>query len=200
MIKAELVRLLDDVIAVLRRVNECWKNRNGRTDEPSNASTKQTPIERNTEMAAVEVTISGMLYDKINRTTQNVVLIGEATLTGLGVGGGPIIPPEQKPPGIPGHPAHPIWGAPVDPGYGVPGRPIDPGAHPEHPILLPGMPGWPSDPPPQVPPPGSPPVALPMPGPVAPIVPPPAIIVDYPGVGKVLVPLPASAAPTPAKK
>lgn len=59
-------------------------------------------------MSAVEVTITGLLYDRANRTTQNVVLIGEATLTGLGVGGGPIIPPGGggSPPGI--------WG-PTDP-------------------------------------------------------------------------------------
>ena len=137
-------------------------------------------------MAAVEVTITGTLYDKLNRTTQQVVLIGEASLTGIGVGGGPIIPPPQSP----GTPTHPIMLP------GMPGWPSDPGAHPSHPIMLPGMPGWP-DPPPTMPPPGSPPVALPGPGPVAPIVPPPAIIVDYPGVGKVLVPCPVTA---PAKK
>lgn len=152
-------------------------------------------------MSAVEITISGVLYDKVNRTTQNVVLIGEASLTGIGVGGGPIIPPEQKPPGIPGHPAHPIWGAPVDPGYGIPGPPypgkppFDPGLRPEHPIFLPGMPGWP-DPPPTLPPPGSPPVVIVgPPGVVNPITPPPAIIVDYPGIGKVLVPQPVQAEP-----
>ena len=44
-------------------------------------------------MAAVEVTVSGILYDKIARTSQQVVLVGEGSLTGLGVGGGPIIPP-----------------------------------------------------------------------------------------------------------
>jgi hypothetical protein len=84
-------------------------------------------------MAAAEVTISGILYDKVNRTMQNVVLIGEATLTGAGIGGGPIIP-EGPPPGIwpsPGHPAHPIapggrppgfWGgvAPPYPDQGLP--------------------------------------------------------------------------------
>ena len=72
-------------------------------------------------MAAVEVTISGVLYDKLNRTVQNVVLIGEASLTGLGVGGGPIIPPGGgggSPPGI--------WG------------PNDP--RPNPPIAFP--PGW----------------------------------------------------------
>ena len=44
-------------------------------------------------MAAVELTITGVLYDKLARTTQQVVLIGEASLTGVGVGGGPVIPP-----------------------------------------------------------------------------------------------------------
>lgn len=91
-------------------------------------------------MAAVEVTITGMLYDRVNRTTQNVVLVGEASLTNVGVGGGPVIPPEgEKPPGIwpsPGHPTHPIvpggrppgfWG-PTDPrpGWGLPEPPTEP--------------------------------------------------------------------------
>ena len=44
-------------------------------------------------MAAIAITISGVLYDKVARTTRNVVLIGEASYTGLGVGGGPILPP-----------------------------------------------------------------------------------------------------------
>ena len=138
-------------------------------------------------MAAVEITISGVLYDKLNRTTQNVVLIGEASLTGVGVGGGPIIPPGQ-PPGSGAHPSHPI-ALPGDPWWGGDLKPT-------HPIMLPGMPGWP-DPPPQVPPPGSPPVMIPGSQPVNPITPPPAIIVDYPGIGKVLVPQPV---PPPAKK
>lgn len=85
-------------------------------------------------MSAVEVTISGVLYDRMNRTAQNVVLIGEATLTGLGVGGGPVYPEEPPPPGIwpsPGRPSHPIYyprpgGGPVDPGYGVEGPAIPP--------------------------------------------------------------------------
>lgn len=69
-------------------------------------------------MAAAEVTISGVLYDKTARTARPVVLIGEASLTGLGVGGGPIYPPVE-PPGY--HPEHPIVLPP----------------HPEHPIVLP---------------------------------------------------------------
>ena len=91
-------------------------------------------------MAAVDVTISGVLYDKLSRTTRPVVLIGEASLTGLGVGGGPILPGD--PPGI--------WG-PNDPrpGWGLPGQPPgiwgpnDP--RPSHPIVIPKPP---VDPPP----------------------------------------------------
>lgn len=128
-------------------------------------------------MAAVDITISGMLYDKLNRTTQNVVLIGEATLTGLSVGGGPIYPPGPiKPPGGGGEPPT-IW-----PGPG-------PLPHPEHPIVIPLPPNTPN-----VPPPGSPPVILPGSTPTHPITPPPAIVVDYPGIGKVVVPQPTQTA------
>lgn len=114
-------------------------------------------------MAAVEVTISGMLYDRLNRTTQNVVLIGEASLTGVGVGGGPIQPPAGggQPPGggQPGAPTHPIWGPPGSnfpdkPGYPpVAGHPLP--IRPEHPIQPPdgqppsgggGQPGTPTFP------------------------------------------------------
>jgi hypothetical protein len=100
-------------------------------------------------MAALEVTITGLLYDKWNRTTQNVVLIGEATVTGLGVGGGPMPPGgggAPLPPWYPGHPEHPIpptvWPTPPGGGGGQPPtggagphpeHPIWPGAHPEHP-------------------------------------------------------------------
>lgn len=97
-------------------------------------------------MAAVEVTITGVLYDKLNRTTQQVVLIGEASYTGLGIGGGPVIPPAS--PGVPTHPIYyppGIWGPtdprPTPPIANVPGidNPNPPGfgAHPEHPIVIP---------------------------------------------------------------
>ena len=137
-------------------------------------------------MAAVEVTISGVLYDKLNRTMQQVVLIGEASLTGLGVGGGPIAPPPDS-------------GLPVDPGYG---KPMPPN------MIWGGRPGpggggsWvpPQTLPPDVTPPvpGSPPILLPGGQPTHPIVAPPFIIIDYPGMGKVVVPQPlppAGAAP-----
>ena len=170
-------------------------------------------------MSAVEVTITGMLYDKLARTTQNVVLIGEATLTGLGIGGGPIIPPGGPPSGPvdPGYgkpmPPSQIWGGRPGPGDGgswvpkppyVSGGPIDPypdiggpgpqppsGARPEHPIyyppnvppvLTPPVPPNPGDPTtPVAPPPGSP-------GwPVQPITVPDYVVINYPGIGPVVV-------------
>ena len=142
-------------------------------------------------MAAVEVTITGMLYDKLARTSQNVVLIGEASLTGLGIGGGPIIPPGQPPGG----------GGPVDPGFGVPtppdviwgGRP--PPGYVTPPIYYPPL-VPPSLQPPEPPAPGSPTTPVPGIWPVAPIVPPPYLIVQYPGIGPVTVAPPVAASPT----
>ena len=156
-------------------------------------------------MAAVEVTISGVLYDKVNRTTQPVVLIGEATLTGLGVGGGPIIPPGQPPgPVDPGYgkpmPPSQIWGGRPGPGEGgswvprppyVSGGPIDP--YPDAGLPIPQPPLPPDFTPP---PPGSPPIVVGGEQPVHPIVPPPFIVVRYPGMGLVVVPQPV---PPPAK-
>lgn len=115
-------------------------------------------------MAAVEVTISGVLYDKLARTTQQVALIGECFLTNVGIGGGPIIPPE-KPPVIP------------------PGD-----LHPEHPIVIPPPPDMQPPPPPN---PGDPTTRVPGNWPVSSVVPPPYIIVNYPGIGPVVVAPPA---------
>jgi hypothetical protein len=86
-------------------------------------------------VSAVEITISGVLYDKLNRTMQQVVLIGEASLTGLGVGGGPIIPPPTDP-NAP-RPSHPI-ALPGDPWWGGDLRPTNP-------IAKPGDPWWGGD-------------------------------------------------------
>jgi hypothetical protein len=138
-------------------------------------------------MAAVEITITGMLYDTLARTTQRVVLIGEATLTGVGVGGGPIVPPpgggggEQPPLGI--------WG-PGDPRPTLPIAGWDPGTG-----TWPKPPITPVPPDVTIPPPGSPPQIIPGAQPVHPITPPPAIVVEYPGIGRVLVPMPLP--PTP---
>lgn len=127
-------------------------------------------------MAAVDVTITGVLYDKQNRTTQNVVLIGEASLTGVGVGGGPIIPPAQ-PPGI--------WGGGNEP---FPTPPIH--LPPTNPPIIWGGGNEPFPTPPIVIPP-TPPVNLPPGG--TPL--PPAVgvpieghIVFIPGYGWVFVP------------
>lgn len=107
-------------------------------------------------MAAVEVTITGVLYDKLNRTTQQVVLIGEASLTGLGVGGGPMPPGPEGPVHIWGPtdprptppiywPGYPGGGGGTQPPSGAhPSHPIYmPGAHPEHPIVIPPAPEQP---------------------------------------------------------
>ena len=102
-------------------------------------------------MAAVEVTISGVLYDKLSRTTRPCVLIGEASLTGLEIGGGPM-PPGGGDSGA--HPEHPIynppgiWGPPtMPPGFwgGGMGPGVKPQPHPEHPIALPPIPTEPPD-------------------------------------------------------
>lgn len=112
-------------------------------------------------MAAVEVTISGLLFDKLSRTTQNVVLIGEATLTGLGVGGGPMPPGGGggggSPPGIWGGGNQPFPTPPINlPPGGGGGQPpgIWGGGNvpmPSPPIAnVPGAPGYePPDKPPE---------------------------------------------------
>lgn len=148
-------------------------------------------------MAAVEVTISGVLYDKYARTTRPVVLIGEASLTGLGVGGGPIIPPgggAEPPLGIWGPPDMPpgFWGGGMGPG-------VKPQPRPEHPIVLPPDQVPPDMKPPEPPPPGTTtPVPPPegSPGwPVNPITPPPYLVVNYPGVGPIYVTPPVDITP-----
>jgi hypothetical protein len=126
-------------------------------------------------MAEVPVTLNGMLYDLLGRTTQRVVFIGDASYTNLGVGGGPmpggpplgfwggVAPPLPTHPIAPGGPPPGIWGgAPPYPDIGGPG----PQPHPEHPIVLP--PVEPGGPPVQIwPSPGHPahPIVLPDPPP-----------------------------------
>lgn len=88
-------------------------------------------------MADVPITINGVICDLYGRTiTGPVKIVGSMVKSGVGVGGGPIIPPEQG------------GGGPVDPGYGVPEHPADPGyfpPRPAHPIVLPPDP--PTEPP-----------------------------------------------------
>lgn len=160
-------------------------------------------------MAAVEVTITGVLYDKLARTSRPVVLIGDATLTGLGVGGGPVYPPEGGGGGGGGeHPEHPIyypptiWPDPRPPGGGGGSPPsIWPG-RPTHPIVLPPDQVPPDQQPPQTPPPGTvtpvPPPAGSSGWPTTGIVPPPYVVLQYPGVGPVYVTPPAQTAPSPS--
>jgi hypothetical protein len=105
-------------------------------------------------MASIPVTLDGIMYDLLNRTTQRVLILADASLQGVSIGGGPIQPPPGggQQPGYPPHPAFPIYGPgiptqPVDPGFGVGG----PGKPPGGGVIEPPKPGD------ATPPPGSPP-------------------------------------------
>jgi len=80
-------------------------------------------------MAATPITIVG-IETRDDGTSGNVTIVGMASITGLGVGGGPAVPP--------GQPTHPIV---------IPPGPDDP--HPAHPIVIPEPP---TEPPIDVPP------------------------------------------------
>jgi hypothetical protein len=79
-------------------------------------------------MAQVPVSMQVMIYPK-NKTVPPypATIVGYAWITGLEVGGGPIIPPDETPPV---QPPLVIWGGPIDPypdiGFPVPQPPIDP--------------------------------------------------------------------------
>lgn len=92
-------------------------------------------------MAAVPIVINNAViidyYDRVIGGPFKIV--GNAARSDVGIGGGPVIPPEggEKPPWLPGYrPEHPIVLPPIFPG----GPPIDIGAHPEHPIVIPPPP------------------------------------------------------------
>ena len=93
-------------------------------------------------MAAVPVTIQCMVYprDKSGRPYP-ATLVGFASITGLTVGGGPVVP--EAPPDIKPEPPLVIWGGPIDPYPDIGG----PGPQPP----------WPIDPPPDEIPPPTPP-------------------------------------------
>lgn len=166
-------------------------------------------------MAAVLVQIRGTMYDLLGRTSQQVLLQGEASLLGLEIGGGPIIPPPQpgQPPGIWGpndpRPQPPIANVPglppMGPNWPPGGQPpgIWPGPgplpHPEHPIVLPPEQVPPEQRPPEVPPPGTVTPVPPPPGspgwPVSSMVPPPYVVLNYPGYGPVVVTAPPKVEP-----
>jgi hypothetical protein len=83
-------------------------------------------------MAALPVEIRGTLYDLQSKSSRQVYIVGDAIKSGVGIGGGPVIPPSG------GNGDH-IWG-PTDP-------------RPTHPIAgIPGLPGYippiPTEPPP----------------------------------------------------
>src|SRR5215469_14354807 len=81
-------------------------------------------------MGYVPVTISAVIFPKgksADDQPEAVTIVGYAWVTGLGVGGGPVLPPPT--PGEPPHPEHPIV---LPPAQG--------GPHPEHPIVLPEPP------------------------------------------------------------
>lgn len=163
-------------------------------------------------MSTVPLSYRATIYDLQTKSSREVFLDGEAYITGYGIGGGPM-PPGQggdggKPPGIWGptdpRPNPPIANVPGAPGYKPPGiwGPTDP--RPNPPIAFP--PGWvggvpPELPPgvtvPEPPPPGSPTTAVPGNWPVQPVTPPAYMIVQYPGVGPVVVAPPAPTAPAP---
>ena len=93
-------------------------------------------------MASVPVTLVGVAYtDKTGTPPTPVTIVAELYHTGLGVGGGPIVPPGQ-PPGIwnPVFPTNPI--------------PIYPGGTPNPPGIWPS-PGHPDNSLPPVPPSGA---------------------------------------------
>lgn len=113
-------------------------------------------------MAAIPVTLDGMLYDLWAKTSQRVVIIAEASISGLGVGGGPMPPGGGQLPGAP--PGTGIWPNPPEGQAPIVSHPIvlpgdpswGPPPHVQHPIVLP-PPNLPTEPPPEgvkPPPPG----------------------------------------------
>jgi len=155
-------------------------------------------------MASVPVTLVGVAYtDKTGNPPTPITIVAEQYYTGVGVGGGP----------MPGGPPLGIWHDPggYRPPYvdiGFPGNqpgiwgPGDP--RPTNPISgIPGLPGYMSPLPPgtEQPQPGDPTTPLPPPSgssgwPVQPITPPPYIVVQYPGIGPVIVAPPESSKTT----
>jgi hypothetical protein len=124
--------------------------------------------------------LMGVLYplDKMH-APMAVYFLGNEWNPTLTIGGGPVFP-EGTPPSAGGIPIHPIWGPP---GFNPPGPGMPPGIWGDP--IIPVPPNTPD-----VPPPGSPPTVVGGTQPVNPIVPPPAVVIEYPGVGKVIVPLP----------
>src|SRR5262245_45444293 len=128
-------------------------------------------------MSARPIMLDGVLYpkDKMHAPIA-VTFMGVAYDPTLEIGGGPILPMPMPTPPV-------IWG-PTDP-------------RPTPPIYIPPVVPVPPDQP-NVPPPGSPPVIVGGTQPVTPMVPPAAVLIEYPGIGKVVVPQPTATAQPPA--
>jgi hypothetical protein len=77
------------------------------------------------KMGAVPVTIVATIYPKDKSVKPYpATIVGYANITGLEVGGGPILPPDECPPV---DPPNVIWGGNDPfPGYGLPEPPIPP--------------------------------------------------------------------------
>ena len=133
-------------------------------------------------MAEVPVTLNGVLFPKGRSASDQPIpctFVGSAWYSDLSVGGGPIYPPSGggKPPII--------WGGPIDPYPDIGG----PGPQPPLPPSV------------SAPQPGDPTVPLPPPAgsagwPAQSVVPPSYIVVNYPGIGPVVVSPPAPVPPT----
>ena len=93
-------------------------------------------------MAAVPVTIQCMIYPRDKSgDPYPATIVGFASITGLTVGGGPILPPDEVPPGEV-QPPLVIWGGPIDPypDHGLPEPPTPPDQPPATPT--PPHEGW----------------------------------------------------------
>ena len=88
-------------------------------------------------MSSVPVTISCQIYPKDHSVKPYpATIIGFASITGLEVGGGPIIPPDEVPPGEVLPPLV-IWGGPFDPPHidnSLPEPPKPPDQPPSPPV------------------------------------------------------------------
>src|SRR5215470_13043025 len=141
-------------------------------------------------MSARPIMLDGVLYPKDKmHAPMPVVFMGVAYDPTLSIGGGPM--PGGQPPVIWGPPG-PWPTPPIHLGPG--GEPLPPviGGGPIIPPVVPVPPDTPN-----VPPPGSPPVIVGGTHPVQPMVPPAAVVIEYPGIGKVVVPQPTASTPTP---
>lgn len=157
-------------------------------------------------MAALNVALNGVVIDLYGRVISGPVkIVGELMYSDRGVGGGPLPPGQGGGGGGDGDhiwgggnvpmPNPPIANVPGAPGYRPPGDHIWGGGNepfPTPPIYIPpAVP--PGLQPPTPPNPGDPTTSVPGNFPVQPITPPAYMVVQYPGIGPVVVAPPAPA-------